>query len=138
VARIRCLCHLLRYVRDISQPGYLNIGVLAFEQRPKGSGRAFAGVRFTHDFERLRGFDPHFDIEVYLAIEQEISSGLTVPIFDVASVVSLLETTLSTTIQISDEFFVEADSLARALDQVYQAYVAGEQHPPRSLPQDGR
>jgi len=65
---------LLRYVPDAVKDEFVNIGVVMVEAGANGA--AFADVRFTRDWRRVRCLDPQADVETLGALEQEIRGQL--------------------------------------------------------------
>lgn len=65
---------LLRYVPDAVKDEFVNIGVVMIEAGTNGG--AFADVRFTRDWRRVRCLDPQADVEMLEAMEREIRGQL--------------------------------------------------------------
>lgn len=67
----QCDFLLMRYVPDPIKNESVNIGVLLF-----GRENAYAGVRFTRDWSRVRCLDPQADLETLEALEKDIADQL--------------------------------------------------------------
>src|SRR5206468_117775 len=65
---------VLRYVPDNVKGEFVNIGVLLIES--DGGSEGFADVLFTRDWRRLRCLDPDADVDVLLAIENDLRTQL--------------------------------------------------------------
>jgi len=65
---------VLRYVPDNVKGEFLNIGVLMIDSAAGSEG--FADVLFTRDWRRLRCLDPDADVEMLLAIENDLRTQL--------------------------------------------------------------
>ena len=75
--RRQCEFFLLRYVPDAVKDEFVNLGVVLYEPGEAGSGQAaFADVRFTRDWRRVRCLDPDADVEMLEALEREIRERL--------------------------------------------------------------
>lgn len=59
---------VLRYVPNILEDRFVNIGVLLTESDDAG----FADSRFLRDWQQVRSFDPNADIEVLESLAREI------------------------------------------------------------------
>src|SRR5271165_708367 len=81
----QCDFFLLRYVPDVVKGEFVNVGVVLLEnasgegpsigpgQAPTTSSeQVFTGVRFTHDWRRVRCLDPEVDIELMESYEGEL------------------------------------------------------------------
>ena len=63
--RRQCEFFLLRYVPDAVKDEFVNVGVVLYEPSKAGSAQAaFADVRFTRDWKRVRCLDPDVDVEM--------------------------------------------------------------------------
>lgn len=62
---------LVRYMPDLSKGEFVNIGVVLLDEPS-----AFADVRFTRDWRRVRCLDPDADVEVLEALEGELRAAL--------------------------------------------------------------
>jgi Protein of unknown function (DUF3037) len=122
----KCRYFYVRYIPDISTDEGLIIGVIVLEVVDGGTGDRLVGVRFSRNFERLRQFDSHADVDMILAIEDEISHRLATPLFDIDSVIVEFESSLSNAIQISPAYQLETESPMRALEDLFRDYV---EHP---------
>ncbi len=128
--RMPCEFFLLRYVPDVVKGEFVNIGVLlreAAETRAgRGRGDAWAQVRFTRDWSRVRCIDAEADIALLEGLEQEIGARLSsersgaVPYRDV---VSLLQETLSNSVQMSEARASLAENMTAELEQLMRMYV---------------
>jgi hypothetical protein len=70
----QCEFFLLRYVPDAVKDEFVNIGVVLIEQG--ANGPAFADLRFTKDWSRVRCLDPLADLEMLIAVEGELRREL--------------------------------------------------------------
>src|SRR5438477_6182736 len=68
-----CEFMLVRYAPDPMKGEFVNIGVVLLES---GTGRGFTGVRFTHDWRRVRCLDPDADLQVLDRLEADLRGEL--------------------------------------------------------------
>jgi hypothetical protein len=99
---------------------FTNIGVVL---RPAGSEAADAVVRFTRDWSRVRCMDADADLGMLEALEGEIAERLRLGAADTKPVLTLLEDTLSNSVQISEPRASLAESMAAELEQLMRMYV---------------
>jgi len=66
---------VLRYVPNVLEEGFANIGVLLSE---RGEG-GFSVSRFLPDWQQVRSFDPDADVEMLASLTQEIKNAWKTP-----------------------------------------------------------
>ena len=73
----KCEFFLLRYVPDAVKNEFVNVGLLMLSDNSgNGSQNAFAEIRFTRDWSRVRCIDPAADIEMLESFESSIRAEL--------------------------------------------------------------
>src|SRR5215469_9215825 len=97
----QCEFFLLRYVPDTVKNEFVNVGVVLMEGDGSLPG-AYADVRFTSDWRRVRCLDPDADIEVLSALEDEIRGRLQGSPEQRREVLRHLQDLLSNTLQVSE------------------------------------
>src|SRR5437868_3002985 len=95
----QCEFFLLRYVPDAVKDEFVNIGLVLVQPQANGSG-AYADVRFTRDWRRVRCLDADADLEMLQALEADIRSQLGGG--DREALLHRLEDSFSNIVQISD------------------------------------
>ncbi|QHS52743.1 DUF3037 domain-containing protein [Edaphobacter sp. 12200R-103] len=118
--RVPCEFFLIRYVPDVVKGEFTNIGVVL---RPAGAEAADAVVRFTRDWSRVRCMDADADLGVLEALEGEIAERLRLGAADTKPVLTLLEDTLSNSVQISEPRASLAENMAAEMEQLLRMYV---------------
>lgn len=122
--RFPCEFFLIRYVPDVVKGEFTNIGVVL---RPVGhqpsSDAADAVVRFTRDWSRVRCMDAEADLGMLEALEGEIAERLRLGAADTKPVLTLLEDTLSNSVQISEPRASLAENMAAEMEQLLRMYV---------------
>jgi hypothetical protein len=118
--RLPCEFFLVRYVPDVVKGEFVNIGVVL---RPAGAGAAETRVRFTREWSRVRCMDAEADTTLFEALEGEIVDRLRLGEADTKPVMTLLEDTLSNSLQISEARAVLAESLEAEMTQLMRMYV---------------
>jgi len=117
--RVKCEFFLIRYVPDVVKGEFTNIGVLLRE-----AGRdAGAVVRFTRDWSRVRCMDADADVGLLESLESEIAERLRLSATDTKPVLSLLQDTLSNSVQITEARASLAENMAAELEQLMRMYV---------------
>lgn len=117
--RVPCEFFLLRYVPDAVKNEFVNIGVVLREaERPEG-----AVVRFTRDWSRVRCMDPDADTAMLEAMENEIAVRLRGSVAEVKPVMTVLEDSLSNSVQITEARATLAESVPAELEQLMRLYV---------------
>jgi hypothetical protein len=131
--RIPCEFFLVRYVPDVVKGEFVNIGVVLREAADSGVP-VETRVRFTRDWSRVRSLDPGADLAMLDDLEQEIAQRLkSGPSADEPRpVLSLLEDTLSNSVQITDARASLAENLATELEQLMRLYVEPMRQPGRT------
>ena len=118
--RVACEFRLIRYVPDPVKGEFANIGVVL---RAAGEG-AQAAVRFTRDWSRVRCLHPDADVEMLQTLENELNERLAQePLAEMKPVLTLLEETLSNSLQISPGRGTLAESLPAEMELLLRMYV---------------
>jgi hypothetical protein len=116
---------LLRYVPDAVKDEFVNIGLVMVEAWANGGGTndiAFADVRFTRDWRRVRCLDPQADVEMLAALEREIRGQLATT-HDREGLLRWLEDSFSNVIQISPTKGCLAEDPAREIEAMASMYL---------------
>jgi hypothetical protein len=127
--RVPCEFFLVRYVPDIVKGEFVNIGVLLREatEAPDAapSNPPPMRVRFTRDWSRVRCMDASADIALLEDLEQEITRRLTdgPTEREPASLLAVLEASLSNSIQMTEPRAALAENLSTELEQLMRLYV---------------
>ena len=117
--RLPCEFFLIRYVPDVVKGEFTNIGVLLREAgRHDG-----AVVRFTRDWSRVRCMDADADIGLLDGLEAEIAARVRMEATDLKPVMTVLEDTLSNSLQITQARACLAESVPAELEQLMKMYV---------------
>jgi hypothetical protein len=117
--RLQCEFFLIRYVPDVVKGEFTNIGVLVREAGREES----AVVRFTRDWSRVRCMDADADIGLLESLEAEIAGRLKTAKTDAKPVMTVLEDTLSNSLQITPARAALAESVGAELEQLMRMYV---------------
>jgi len=124
--RLPCEFFLIRYVPDVVKGEFTNIGVLLREAMPEAGREARAELRFTRDWSRVRCMDAEADIALLEGLESELIARLqpggSHP-KDPKPIVTVLEDTLSNSLQISEARACLAESLPAEMEQLMRLYV---------------
>jgi hypothetical protein len=121
--RVPCEFFLIRYVPDVVKGEFTNIGVVLREAVDGPAGNANAVVRFTRDWSRVRCMDPDADLALLEALEGEIGERLRLGAADTKPVLTLLEDTLSNSVQMTEARASLAENMATELEQLMRMYV---------------
>jgi hypothetical protein len=121
--RIQCEFFLIRYVPDVVKGEFTNIGVVLREAQDLPEHDAKVAVRFTRDWSRVRCMDADADLAMLEALEGEIIERLRLGAEDTKPVLSLLEDTLSNSVQMTEARASLAESMAAELEQLMRMYV---------------
>jgi hypothetical protein len=128
--RVPCEFFLVRYVPDIVKGEFVNIGVLLREANDSSAASESAQrnpmrVRFTRDWSRVRCIDASADLALLEDLEQEIGRRLSEgPIQrEPASLLSVLQASLSNSIQMTEPRAALAENLTTELEQLMRLYV---------------
>ena len=122
--RLPCEFFLIRYVPDVVKGEFVNIGVVLREVDHKPTNSAAPQIRFTRDWGRVRCIHPDADTDLLEALEAEIAARLSSETLSTAKpIMTILEDTLSNSIQISAPRACLAENLAAELDQLMRLYV---------------
>jgi hypothetical protein len=113
---------LLRYVPDAVKNEFVNIGVVMVE--PAANGTAFADVRFTRDWRRVRCLDPGADVEMLEALERDIRGQLR-ETQDREALLRKLEDSFSNVIQLSPTQACLAEEPAKEIETLASLYFEG-------------
>jgi len=118
---VPCEFFLIRYVPDVVKGEFTNIGVLLREAGARDEARSV--VRFTRDWSRVRCIDPDADVALFEGLEGEIAERLKLGARDIKPVVTVLEDTLSNSLQMTEARGCLAESIPAELDQLMKMYV---------------
>jgi hypothetical protein len=121
--RVPCEFFLIRYVPDVVKGEFTNIGVVLREAAEGQSGNASAVVRFTRDWSRVRCMDADADLALLEALEGEIAERLRLGAADTKPVLTLLEDTLSNSVQMTEARASLAENMTAELEQLMRMYV---------------
>ncbi len=117
--RIQCEFYLLRYVPDAVKNEFVNIGVMLRE-----AGRAeTTRVKLTRDWSRVRCVDPDADTGLLEAMEAELAERVRDGGSGRQPVMTMLEESLSTSVQMSEVRGVLAESVPAEMEQLLRLYV---------------
>src|SRR5579862_3646164 len=111
---------LLRYVPDAVKDEFVNIGLVMVE--PGANGGAFAEVRFTRDWRRVRCLDPQADVEMLAALERDIRGQLATT-HDREVLLRKLEDSFSNVIQLSPAKGCLAEDPVREIETMASIYL---------------
>lgn len=100
---------------------FTNIGVVLREAGDNSAAPPV--VRFTRDWSRVRCMDADADLGMLEALESEIAERLRMGAADTKPVLTLLEDTLSNSVQISEPRASLAENMAAELEQLMRMYV---------------
>ena len=123
--RVPCEFFLVRYVPDVVKGEFVNIGVLLREVVSDGGLQPVVQVRFTRDWSRVRCIDAGADVGLLEDLEQEFALKLktgTSP-REPRSVLSLLEDSLSNSVQMTDARASLAENMTTEMEQLMRMYV---------------
>ena len=123
--RVPCEFFLIRYVPDVVKGEFVNIGVLLREVVSDGGLQPVVQVRFTRDWSRVRCIDAGADVGLLEDLEQEFALKLktgTSP-REPRSVLSLLEDSLSNSVQMTDARASLAENMTTEMEQLMRMYV---------------
>ena len=123
--RVPCEFFLVRYVPDIVKGEFVNIGVLLREAAAEAQPRTPVRVCFTRDWSRVRSMDASADVALLEDLEQEFSRRLSTGSTErePASLLSVLEASLSNSVQMTEPRAVLAENLNTELEQLMRLYV---------------
>ena len=122
--RRQCEFFLLRYVPDAVKDEFVNLGVVLYEPGKAGSGQAaFAGVRFTRDWRRVRCLDPDVDVEMLEALEREIRERLAEGGKSREWLLNRMEDSFSNAIRLTPAKAVLAESPQAEMENLAQLYL---------------
>ncbi len=117
--RIQCEFYLLRYVPDAVKNEFVNIGVMLREV-----GRAeTTRVKLTRDWSRVRCMDPDADTGLLEAMEGELAERVRDGGTGRQPVMTMLEESLSTSVQMSEVRGALAESVPAEMEQLMRLYV---------------
>ncbi len=126
----QCEFFLLRYVPNVVQGQPANIGMVLLEV---GAGeQGFVGVRFTTDWRLVRLLDPHFDVEVLEAFEDELRRMLESRLPEIINyrpplsrqdwILQQLQNSFSNIVQVAPVKLVETKSPQAELKELARMY----------------
>jgi hypothetical protein len=129
--RVPCEFFVVRYVPDVVKGEFVNIGVLLREATGTPGINPPVRVRFTRDWSRVRCVDASADLALLEDLEQELTRRLsTGPTGrEPGSLLSVLETSLSNSIQMTEPRAALAENLTTELEQLMRLYVEPMQQP---------
>jgi hypothetical protein len=123
--RVPCEFFLVRYVPDVVKGEFVNIGVLLREAAEGTGANSPMRIRFTRDWSRVRCMDASADVALLEDLEQEIgrrlANGPTER--EPASLLAVLEASLSNSIQMTEPRAALAENLTTELEQLMRLYV---------------
>ncbi len=117
--RIQCEFYLLRYVPDAVKNEFVNIGVMLREAGREETTR----VKLTRDWSRVRCMDPDADTSLLEAMEGELAERVRDGGSGRQPVMTMLEESLSTSVQMSEVRGVLAESVPAEMEQLLRLYV---------------
>ena len=117
--RIQCEFYLLRYVPDAVKNEFVNIGVMLREAGRMETTR----VKLTRDWSRVRCVDPDADTTLLEAMEGELAKRVRDGGTGRQPVMTMLEESLSTSVQLSEVRGVLAESVPAEMEQLLRLYV---------------
>jgi hypothetical protein len=115
---------LLRYVPNAVKEEFVNIGVVVLESAEGENENLFADVRFTRNWRGVRCLDPQADLDLLMAIEQDIRGRLA-DHSNRTALIKMMEDCFSNTIQLSPVKCCAAENPARELDVLASTYLEG-------------
>lgn len=130
----QCEFFLIRYVPDVVKGEFTNIGVLLRE----AGADATARVRFTRDWTRVRCMDAAADIGLLEALEGEIAERVRMAATDPKPLLTVLEDSLSNSIQISEPRACLAENVTAELDHLMELHVEPLRAPQQDRRRTGR
>lgn len=117
--RLACEFFLIRYVPDPVKNEFVNIGVLLREAAKPEQIQ----VRFTHDWQRIRFFDPDADTEMLEALEIELRHRLMERMEGARPLIDVLHDSFSNAIQVTAARACLAESIPAEMEQLMRMYV---------------
>jgi len=131
--RVPCEFFVVRYVPDVVKGEFVNIGVLLREVAESPGASSSTKVRFTRDWGRVRSMDASADVALLEDMEQELARRLAEGPTErePASLLSLLEASLSNSVQMAGPRTALAENLATELEQLMRLYVEPGTQPAR-------
>jgi hypothetical protein len=131
--RVPCEFFVVRYVPDVVKGEFVNIGVVLRELDGGVPRREAPRLCFTHDWSRVRCIDAGADIALLEDLEQEFGRRLleSVDTPGPYTLLPLLESSLSNSIQITEPRTALAENLTTELEQLMRMYVEPMQTPDR-------
>lgn len=117
--RLACEFFLIRYVPDPVKNEFVNIGVLLREAAKPEQIQ----LRFTHDWQRVRCFDPDADTEMLEALELELRRRLPEKLDGARPLMEVLRDSFSNAIQVTEARACLAESIPAEMEQLMRMYV---------------
>jgi hypothetical protein len=129
--RVPCEFFVVRYVPDLVKGEFVNIGVLLREISQSTNGPMPMRVRFTRDWSRVRCVDASADLDLFEDLEQHLARHLAEGYTDLepTALLSVLESSLSNSIQMTEPRAALAENLTTELEQLMRLYVEPMQQP---------
>lgn len=120
----QCEFFLLRYVPDAVKDEFVNIGVVLLETGGTGgASAAFADLRFTADWSRVRCLDPAADVEMLEAVEADLRRGLSESGASRDLLLKRINDSFSNTLQLSPVKACLAESPREELGRLAEMYL---------------
>jgi hypothetical protein len=116
--RRQCEFFLLRYVPDAVKDEFVNVGVVLVEP-----GGAYADVRFTRDWKRVRCLDPDADVETLEGLEQEIKERMLEGAASQEWLLQRMQDSFSNAIRLTPAKAVLADSPQEEIARLAEMYL---------------
>lgn len=117
--RLACEFFLIRYVPDPVKNEFVNIGVLLREAAKPEEIQ----VRFTHDWQRIRCFDPDADTEMLESLEIELRRRLVEKLEGARPLMEVLRDSFSNALQVTEARACLAESVPAEMEQLMRMYV---------------
>lgn len=122
VARRQCEFFVIRYVPDVVKDEFVNVAVVLYAGEA-GSAKAFADVRLTRDWKRVRCLDPDADTDALEALEQMVRARLEEGEAGREWLLKRMDDSFSNTIQVTPVKAVLAESPAAELEKLAEMYL---------------
>ena len=121
--RQQCRFFLLRYVPDAVKNEFVNVGLVLLPQTGE------AELRFTSDWSRVRCIDPDADVEMLLAVQQELNNELKNAGLERDLVLRKIQDSFSNAIQASDLTACLAEQPGAEADELARLYLERPRRP---------
>jgi Protein of unknown function (DUF3037) len=124
---------LLRYVPNVVKEEFVNIGLVLLEPVSREDGNYFADVRFTRSWRGVRCLDPQADVEMLMALEQDIRGRLA-DRSDRAALLKMMEDSFSNAIQLAPMRSYVAEDPALEMETLASIYLESTKFTGERLP----